>query len=199
MANASGLHALIAGVAQYLGRAYQLRPIAGVSCKFEPLGVSDLKKLDGQDTKVTLLLVRVAPNEHLRNRPAASLPWGRPMPLTVDLHLLVSVWADTALKEQTLLAWTLRELHQRPILDRGLFGDDGGFAADEQVALIPEALTLDELSKLWQVLVPPLRPSLGYVARNVRIDLDVESEHPPVVATRLAMTDDLAAASEAAR
>ena len=51
MATVSGIHAITSGIAQVLSRAYQLRPISGISCKFEPLGVSDLKKLDGQDTK----------------------------------------------------------------------------------------------------------------------------------------------------
>jgi putative polysaccharide export protein (PEP-CTERM system associated) len=84
MATVSGIHAITSGIAQLLSRAYQLRPISGISCKFEPLGVSDLKKLDGQDTKVTLMLYRISHNEHLRNRPPATLPFGKPAPLTVN-------------------------------------------------------------------------------------------------------------------
>lgn len=193
MATVSGLHALTSGLAQVLSRAYQLRPLAGTSCKFEPLGISDLKKLDGQDTKVTILLYRITHNEHQRNRPPAMLPFGKPVPLTVNLHLLVTVWADGPLKEQGLLAWTMRELHQRPVLDRSVFADSGGFGAGDIVALAPEELTLDDLSKLWQVLVPPLRPSLGYVARNVMLDLDVQPDAEPVLVTRFTI-DDVAAA-----
>ena len=199
MASVSALHALTSGLAQVLSRSYQLRPLAGVSCKFEPLGISDLKKLDGQDTKVTILLYRITHNEHQRNRPPTMLPFGRPAPLTVNLHLLVTVWSDGPLKEQGLLAWTMRELHTRPVLDRSVFADSGGFGAADIVALMPEELTLDDLSKLWQVLVPPLRPSLGYVARNVMLDLDVQPDAEPVVATRFAMDDDVAAVAEGAR
>ena len=68
MATVSGIHALTSGLAQHLSRAYQLRPLAGVTCKFEPLGVSDLKKLDGQDTKVTMLLYRVSHTDPGRMR-----------------------------------------------------------------------------------------------------------------------------------
>ncbi|WP_157269836.1 DUF4255 domain-containing protein [Azohydromonas aeria] len=189
MATVSAIHAVVSGVAQVLSRAYQLRPIAGISSKFEPVGVSDFKKLDGQDTKVTLMLYRVSHNEHLRNRPPATLPTGRAVPLTVNLHLLATVWADTALKEQSLVAWTLRELHQRPVLDRGSFADSGGFGPNDLVTLFPEELSLDDLSKLWQVLTPPLRPSLGYVARNVMIDLDSAPDAEPVVATRFSVGD----------
>jgi len=199
MASVSAIHAVTSGLAQVLSRSYQLRPIAGVSCKFEPLGISDLKKLDGQDTKVTVLLYRITHNEHQRNRPPATLPFGKPAPLTVNVHLLVTVWADAALKEQSLLAWTMRELYMRPVLDRSMFADSGGFGTADIVSLSPEELTLDDLSKLWQVLVPPLRPSLGYVARNVMLDLELQPDAQPVVATRYEMNDDVASVAEGAR
>lgn len=199
MATVSGIHAITSGIAQVLSRAYQLRPISGLSSKFEPLGISDLKKLDGQDTKVTLLLYRITHNEHLRNRPPPMLPYGKAVPLTVNLHLLVTVWADSALKEQSLIAWTLRELHMRPVMDKSVFADIGGFGSNDLVTLFPEELTLDDLSKLWQVLVPPLRPSLGYVARNVMLDLEAQPDAEPVVATRFAMDDDVESVAEGAR
>lgn len=180
MAGASVIHDLIAGLAGHLALAWQQRPLAGVpSCSFAAWGVADLKRADGTGAEVAIQLLRVAHNEHLRNRPPASLPTGRPLPLAVNVHLLLSVWADSALKEQGLIAWTMRELHQRPFLD--------------PVALVPEDLSLDELGKLWQVLVPPMRPSLGYVARNVQIDLEIEPDHGPVIATRLPLTDEMEA------
>jgi hypothetical protein len=126
------------------------------------------------------------------------VPTGRPAPLTINAHLLITVWADAALKEQSLLAWTLRELHLHPVLDRSVFTDIGGFGAADIVALAPEELTLDDLSKLWQVLVPPLRPSLGYVARNVMLDLDTVPEVEPVAAVRLVLDDDVAKVSRGA-
>ena len=199
MASVSSLHALTSGLAQYLTRAYQLRSINGVSCKFEPAGVSDIKKLDGQDVKLTLLLYRLTHNEHLRNRPPQTLPAGKPVPLTVDAHLLVTVWADTALKEQSLLVWAMRELHMRPVLDRSLFADIGAYGSADLVPLLPEELSLDDMTKLWQVLAPPMRPSLGYVARNVMVDLEPEPDRAPVLATRFEMHDPVAEVAEGFR
>jgi hypothetical protein len=196
MAGVTSLHALCSGLAQHLSRAYQLRPIAGLSCKFAPVGVSELKKLDGQDTTLSLFLYRVSHNEHLRNRSPATVPHGRAVPLSLNAHLLLSVWADTALKEQCLLAWTLRELHQRPVLDNSLFAGGAGFGPGDQVPLLAEDLSLDDLSKLWQVLLPTLRPSLAYVARNVMLDLDAEPPHEPVIATRFELHDPLASVQE---
>lgn len=195
MAQVTALHTLVSGLAQHLSRAYQLRPLPGITCSFAPLGISELRQLDGEATTCSLLLYRTTHNEHLRNRPQASLPLGRAMPLTVDLHLLVSIWADSALREQNLLGWVMRELHQRPVIDRALLGDSSVFDADDLISLSPEELSLDDMTKLWQVLTPPYRPSLSYVARNVRIDLGTEPDHAPVVARRLALTDDVAAVS----
>jgi Pvc16 N-terminal domain len=180
MAGASVIHDLLDGLAEHLTLAWQQRPLAGVpSCAFNAWGVADLKQADGTGAEVAIQLVRVAHNEHLRNRPPALLPTGRPLPLTVNVHLLISIWADSALKEQGLVAWTMRELHQRPFLD--------------PVALVPEDLSLDELSKLWQVLVPPMRPSIGYLARNVQIDLEPEPDQAPVIASRIVLSDELEA------
>ena len=199
MATVSAIHAITSGIAQVLSRSYQLRPVTGLTCKFEPMGMSDFKKLDGQDNKVSILLYRVSHNEHMRNRPPSTLPTGKPVPLTVNLHMLVTVWADSALKEQSLIAWTLRELHMRPVMDKSVFADIGGFGANDLVTMFPEELTLDDLSKLWQVLVPPLRPSLGYVARNVMIDIEAVPDAEPVVATRFQLDSDVAVVAEGAR
>lgn len=198
MAQITAIHALISGLAQHLSRAYQLRPLVGTTCKFEPLGISAMKQLDGTDTKCTILLYRTTQNEHLRNRPAAHLPYGKAVPLTINLHLLVTIWADGPLKEQGLLGWVMRELHLRPVIDRSLLGDSAIFAPGDLMSLTPEELSLDDMSKLWQVLVPPYRPSLTYIARNLTLDLDVEPDHGPVVASRIALTDDVDAVAQGA-
>lgn len=199
MATVSAIHAITSGIAQVLSRSYQLRPVTGLTCKFLPLGMSEFKKLDGQDSTVSILLYRVSLNEHMRNRPPATLPAGKPVPVTVNLHMLVTIWADSALKEQSLIAWALRELHMRPVMDKSVFADIGGFGTVDLVTMIPEELSLDDLSKLWQVLVPPLRPSLGYVARNVMIDIEATPDAEPVVATRFHLDSDVEGGAEGGR
>ena len=78
MAGATVIHDLIDGLAEHLTLAWQRRPLAGVpSCAFNAWGVADLKQADGTGAEVAIQLVRVAHNEHLRNRPPASLPTGR--------------------------------------------------------------------------------------------------------------------------
>ncbi len=175
-------------LARLLKQRFELAPAqAGLTVNVVATGMSDFKKLDGAQAQISLLLVRVSHNEHLRNRPASTLPTGKAVPLAVNLHLLFTVWADKADKEQVLVAWLLRELHRLPMLGGAALG--APFTAQDAVQLTPEDLSLDDLSKLWQILAPPLRPSLAYVARHVALDLDVEPPAPPVVATRFRLVD----------
>lgn len=182
-------------LAQLLKQRFELAPAQpGLSVHVAALGMSDFKKLDGAQATIALLLVRVSHNEHLRNRAAASLAPGRVLPLAVNLHLLFTVWADKADTEQVLIAWLLRELHRLPVLGGAALG--APFTAQDAVQLTPEECSLDDLSKLWQILAPPLRPSLAYVARNIALDLDAEPPAPPVVATRYRLVDPPPAAGQ---
>jgi hypothetical protein len=184
----SAITAFTASLAQLLKRRYELAPAPDVaSASVEAVGMSDFKKLDGAQTRISLLLVRVSHNEHLRNRPLSTLPAGKLPPLAVNLHLLFTVWADKADKEHLLLAWLLRELHRLPVLGGAALG--APFSALDAIQLTPEELSLDDLSKLWQVLAPPLRPSLGYIARHVALDLEARAPAPPVLATRHVLVD----------
>ena len=40
-----------------------------------------------------------------------------PVPLSLDVHLLISLWTNSADDELAVLAWMMRELHQHPVLD----------------------------------------------------------------------------------
>lgn len=186
MASLIAVNAVCSGIAQQLRLAHQLSPVHDTSCQFTVVGSKDLKDLPTKSTTCAIFLYRISHNEHTRN-PARSSPRG---PLTVNLHLLFSMWADSPLKEHTILGWVMRELYDHPILDRSVLGASGEFIDGELVQLIPEELTLDDMSKLWQLLVPPYRLSANYIARNVRIGSGSEVG-APVAATRFGVNDEI--------
>jgi hypothetical protein len=188
MASLIAINAVCSGIAQQLRLAHQLSPVKGTSCQFAVVGSKDLADLPNKGTTCAIFLYRVTHNEHTRN-PARASPRG---PLTVNLHLLFSMWADSPLKEHTILGWLMRELYDHPVLDRSVLGASGEFTDGELVQLIPEELTLDDMSKLWQLLVPPYRLSASYIARNVSIGTRSEAG-APVAATRFGFTAELEA------
>jgi hypothetical protein len=189
MAGLNAIHAVTSGLAQYLRRAHQVSPISATSCAFVSVGTGEFRGLDGDDTTVSLFLYRVSLNEHTRNRTGSVDP-KRP-PLTVNLHLMLTVWADSAQREQLVFAWVMRELTRLALLDRGVLGNAASFAAADLVQLSAEDISIDDASKVWQMLAPPYRLSTTFVARNVRIDHDDDEVFAPAVANRFGFSGQL--------
>ena len=144
---------------------------------------------------INLFLYQVTPN-HAWN--LADLPTRRPdgslqhRPLTaLDLHYLISCHGqDESLDAQRLLGRTVTALATTPILTRDVvaaamehFGDETDTAfldeadLEDQVELVsvsPAPVSLEELSKLWSVLLQtPYQLSMTYTATVVLIEADV--------------------------
>ncbi|HSW14537.1 MAG TPA: Pvc16 family protein [Solimonas sp.] len=185
MAGIGALQGLCAGLMSTLDRAHQLSTsVAGISCAFRVTGTSELRKLDGAVSTCSLFIYRVTHNEHVRNRQTPARP------LTLDAHLMFTIWADSPVAEHSLHAWLARELHDRPMLGRGVLGSS--YADDEQVQLVPAELSWDDLTKVWQALNLPYRLSTTYIARNIRIDADAAAvDAAPVVARRFIYQDEV--------
>lgn len=138
--------------------------------------------------KVHVYLYQVTPNPALRNtdlpsRDSENRLVTRPR-AALDLHYLLSFYGeDKTLEAERMIAAVARDLHARPVLSAQvindaiasrteLTGSDLASAA-ERVKLTPAQLSLDELSKLWSVLVQtPHVPSIVYQATVVFIDAE---------------------------
>jgi hypothetical protein len=136
---------------------------------------------------VSLYLYRVTVNEHLRN---AGDDFGAP-PLTVNLHFLLTVWADEAKAEHQILAWAMRTLHTHQGLSKSDLTPDGGWASGELVQIIPAEISLEDTTRIWNALHRPFRPSLTYIARGVKIGIQPSPTGKPVVARRLGYTSEV--------
>lgn len=145
---------------------------------------------------ISLYLYRVAVNGARRNLPPSLGSDGRRYrpPVPLDLHYVLSAWARSAVKQQRLLAWTIRMFEDVPILPTGLLNHYGPepeiFKPGETVELLLESLTLQDLNNLWSTTrsSPPL--SVGYVARNVGIESSLPLAEFAEVQTREYVTGD---------
>jgi hypothetical protein len=179
------VHAVAETLRTYLDDAYARaaeRPLPSV--QFRLLSSGELAGALDLDNVVTLYLHHVTHNEHLRNatRPVAT---GESVPLSLDLHFLLTAWATSALAEHAMLAWAMRELAMLPVLDRAVLLPSARWGAGDLVQLSPADLSGEEMTRVWERLGSTYRLSTGYVARTVRIDLDATPDGPPVVARRL--------------
>jgi hypothetical protein len=136
------------------------------------------------NTTLTLYLSRIIINEHVRNQPSAHQSGESNIPLSVDLHFMLSIWADSAAAEHTICAWVMSQLHQHPIMDVSSLTEEGGWSKDDVVHIIPAELSNEDLMRIWDAIAPYYRLSVSYIARVVRIVGDETETGLPVVATR---------------
>jgi len=190
MANVHAIKAVGRSLARYLNQAYDQSGLVE-ECKFQLVSSSDLKDNDlpeglRAENVVSLFLYRASVNAHLRSSGRVFASDASAPPLSLDLHYLFSLWSESADAEHTLLAWTMRELHQHPVLDASTLLPDARWGSDEVVQMIPAELSTEDLMRIWDAVTPSYRLSVSYIARVVRIDpaRPVEATGAPVVATR---------------
>lgn len=129
---------------------------------------------------ISVFLYRVTIDGNHRNPSGRLLPDGRRYPplLPLDLHYLVTAWAQDATLQHRILGWAMRTLEDTPILPYGLLENaaPGVFQPDETVEVIPDKLVNEDLFRIWETLGTDVtyRLSVPYLARSVR----VESQEP---------------------
>ncbi|MDD5094795.1 MAG: DUF4255 domain-containing protein [Dehalococcoidia bacterium] len=147
---------------------------------------------EGTPTGINLFLYQVSPNQALRNadlvtRRSDGTLAQRPQ-AALDLHYLLTFYgAESKLEPQILMGSAVSLLHSRPILtremirteiERCLTEDPHHYLATadladqiEKVRFTPDALNLEELSKLWSVFFQiPYALSVAYTASVVLIE-----------------------------
>jgi len=186
MGNVFSIHSVGNSIITRLRNAYPQALRDEIDCEFELFSSKDMH--EGNDlttTTVALYLYRVTMDEHLRGRERITPDQRRNTPISLNLHYLCTIWSDSVYHEQTVMAWLMRELYQYPVLDRSSLMPEAEWQPDDIIHLIPAELTNEDIMRVWEGLGAAYRLSVSYIARVVRIDVDPEPEHPPVVVTRI--------------
>ena len=143
-------------------------------------------------TGLSLYLYRVTVNTVQRTPLPRPGPQGRQRrtQLPLDLHFLLTPWADHASLAQAILGWTMRTIEDTAVLPAGLLNavSDGVFNDDETVEIVFGQMSNEEMFRIWDVLPRDYQISVPYTARIVRIDSDLDlSEGGPVITKELDM------------
>lgn len=193
----TGIRSVSASIVAYLNARWSSEPSPGgppgsllrdeINASIELISSGQLAADNASfDNTLTLWLYRVSVNEQLRNVARS----GSRVPLHVDLHYLLTSWAQTADIEQQLMGWGMRTLQDASILDASLLSPDGMWEPDEVIHLTPEELSNEDMLRLWDSLEPKYRLSYSYVARVVSmLPTRVADTDVPVVARRLTVRD----------
>ena len=189
MANQFAIHSVGESLRRYLESSYPESLRTANSCNFRLVSSGEINDPSSFGTSLSLYLYRVTMNEHLRNMPRTYDPSDAQAPLAVDLHYLMTVWANNALAEQTILSWAMRELYRHPILDKSSLSSEADWNAADIVQLIPAELSNEDIMRIWDALNPPYHLSVSYIARVVRIDMDAFESSRVVVANKFSYMD----------
>ena len=145
--------------------------------------------------RVNLFLYQTQINAAWRNmdmpRQVKPNETGQP-PLALDLYYLLTAYerddGDPSVIAHRLLGRAMRELHDHPLLGAGeiraaLAGND---LADqiERIRIAPQAMSVEEFSKLWTTFQVGYRISAAYHVSVVLIDSTLASRTPLPVLTR---------------
>lgn len=186
MANFRAIHAVGESLRNYLRQTY---PSDLPTFDIQLISSGKLAETEELNNTLTLFLHRVTVNEHLRNAKSANGFSHKDLPLSVDLHYLMSVWSDSAASEQLVLGWAMEQLHLHPILNASSLLPGAQWGVEEAIQIVPVDLSNEDIMRIWDRLKPTYRLSIAYVARVVRIDSHRIEEALPVVVTRFGIGD----------
>jgi hypothetical protein len=136
---------------------------------------------------LNLFLYQVTPNTGWRNVDLASRNSSGDRvsnpPMALDIHYILSAYADDDLHAEMMLGGAMHLLHEMPGLDRDRINAalmpltidlrECGLADQvENIKIVPEPLNSEEMSKLWSAIQSNYRPSVVYQATVVLIQED---------------------------
>ncbi|MBT9465015.1 DUF4255 domain-containing protein [Hydrogenophaga sp.] len=194
MANVLAIHSVCSSIATFLNNTYPASTNGTTmpACGFEVLSSQEMASPPPEGSRISLYLYRATVNEHSRQQRPSRAPQALPVPLGLDLHILLSAWGSTALDEHITMAWAMRQLHLHPLLDASSLSPEPGWDADEVIQIVPAELSTEDIMRIWDALEPSYRLSASYIARTVRLDPDALPEARAVVASRTSYSAGLA-------
>ncbi|OOG37427.1 DUF4255 domain-containing protein [Rhodanobacter sp. C05] len=101
-------------------------------------------------------------------------------PLALNLHYLVTAYGSTQFDPEILLAWAMKVMHDNPVVPRAIIQKaldellaspnhentliNGSMLAEqiENIRIVPETLTTEEIYRLWAAFQTNYRPTTSY-------------------------------------
>lgn len=173
MAGFGGVSAVSRSLERLLNLAFANgQPIAEAPTKAVLIRTEDFDLVQHSEIHfpaLSLLLYRVDFDKSMRaSWSARGAEDGRSY-LPLDLHYLLTAWADNAEHEHRIVGRTLQVLENVSVLSGPLLDPSGEWEPDEGVPLVLEDLSTLDLMRTFEALSVDFRLSIPYVARVVVI------------------------------
>ena len=148
-----------------------------------------VRDTDPEQDSLSIFLYRIVENGDMKNRPLESKGANllRYPPLFINLFYLITPLTNSAINDQQLLSKTMQILHDNAIL-KGTALQGVLASTAEELRIILNPISMEDLTKLWSAFMRPFRLSLSYEVRVIYIDSERETEAERVRRKRLEFT-----------
>jgi hypothetical protein len=173
MATLSAIAATSEAVIRLLRSSFNPADFNNAALDFQVYVADDFIK--PMDEGVSLLLYRVYHDGTNRTPPGRVLPSGRrgPTKLPVELHFLLTAWAQKASLQHEIMGWMMRTLEDNPVLYPSLLNayKPDVFFPEETVEVSLAQLSVEDMFHIWEVIIHHVyQLSVPYVARVVQLE-----------------------------
>lgn len=164
----------VGDVGETLKKLLEDDPWTGIAPKPEVTFKSpkEIKDDGGSTNKVSLFLYQIYENPHLRNEEPLRVNDAqlRTPPQVLDLLYLVTPYSDDKTQEKYILGKVMQIFYDNAALS-GTVLQGGLMGSDEEIKLIFNPITLDDLTKIWSAFQDvAYRLSVSYLVTPVKID-----------------------------
>jgi hypothetical protein len=108
--------------------------------------------------------------------------------LPLDLHFLLTPWADNAEAEASILGRAIQVLDTTALLSGPLLHQSGEWAPNEAIQVLIDELSTEAVMRTFDSLPADYRISVPYIARVIRIDARRAAPSPDVTTLVTGMT-----------
>ena len=184
MADFTSIAATGSSVVRYLDCCFKERqPIEEKHTKVLLVRTEDLNRNESQlitRPALTFLLYRVDYNKTMRSAWASVGHRDGETHLPLDLHFLLTPWADNADHEYRILGRAMQCLENMPIFSGPLLDPITDWAPHEAIQLSLEDLSTEDVMRIFDSLPVDYKLSVAYVARMVLVDGQQRRADAPV-------------------
>lgn len=137
---------------------------------------------------LSIFLYRVDFNKTMRAAWSAAATRDGRSHLGLDLHYLITPWADNAEDEHRILGRAMQCLESTPILGGPLLHASGEWDATESIQFVLEEVSTEAVMRTFDSLPTNYLLSVPYIARVMRLDGRVAAPEGPVITAVIGAT-----------
>lgn len=133
-----------------------------------------------KDAHISVFLYNVTELTSMRNQPQPQSPEQPRTLLYLNLHYLITPLTQNAETDQILLGKIMQLFAETPIL-RGSDLQGSIKESGDELKVVLDTLSVDDLNKLWTMLGAPYKLCVSYTVHPVRIESSIKPEEKPAV------------------